>query len=106
MDAESPQRAGQRSRDGRAARRARWFAGVGVGAGVATVVALALGDLSGRHAIMLGLPAVVLTFGGLIVAALSDPLRAERQGFRAGLKAGTLRRRWRSVFDRQRKGRD
>jgi hypothetical protein len=55
---------------------------------------------------MLGLPAVVLTFGGLIVAALSDPLRAERQGFRAGLKAGTLRRRWRSVFDRQGKGRD
>jgi hypothetical protein len=67
-------------------------------------MALALGDLSGRHAIMLGLPAVVLTFGGLTVAVLSDPQRAERQGFRAGVKAGTLRRQWRSVCDRQGKG--
>jgi hypothetical protein len=50
---------------------------------------------------MLGLPAVVLTFGGLSVGVLSDPQRVERQGFRAGLKAGTLRRLWRSVFDRQ-----
>ncbi len=104
MDAEPPQRAGQRGRDGRAARRAPWFAGVGIGAGVATVIAFALGDLSGRHAIMLGLPAVVLIFGGLVVAVLSDPETAERQGFRAGLKAGTLRRRWRSLFDRQGKG--
>jgi hypothetical protein len=55
---------------------------------------------------MLGLPAVVLTFGGLTVAALSDPETVERQGFRAGLRAGSLRRQWRSVFDRQGKGRD
>lgn len=105
MDAEPPQRAGQHGADGRAARRARWLAGVGIGGGVATVIALALGDLSGEHAIMLGLPAFVLTFGGLTVAALSDPQTAERQGFRAGSKAGTLRRRWRSVLDRQGKGR-
>ena len=104
MDAEPPERADQHGRDGRATRRARWLAGVGIGAGAATAMALALGDLTGRHAIMLGLPAVVLTFGGLTVAVLSDPQRAERQGFRAGVKAGTLRRRWRSFYDRQGKG--
>ena len=101
MDAEPPQQAGQHGGDGRAARRARWLAGVGIGGGAATVIAFALGDLSGGHAIMLGVPAVVLIFGGLTVAALSDPQTAERRGFRAGLKAGTLRRRWRSVLDRQ-----
>ena len=41
---------------------------------------------------MMGLPAAVLTFGGLTVAVASDPETAERQGFRAGLKAGALRR--------------
>jgi hypothetical protein len=105
MDAEPPQRADRHGGDGRAARRALWCAGVGIGAGIATVIALALGDLSGRHAIMMGLPAVLLTFGGLVVAALSDPETLERQGFRAGLKAGTLRRRWLSDFNRQGKGR-
>jgi hypothetical protein len=49
--------------------------------------------------------AAALTAGGLTVAVTSDPETAERLGFRAGLKAGSLRRRWRSVFGRRGKDR-
>jgi hypothetical protein len=101
MDAEAPQPVGQNGGDGRKARRAFWFAGAGVVAGLATAVVSALGDVSVKQAIMLGVPAAVLTFGGLAVAVASDPETAERQGFRAGFKAGSLRRRWRSVFGRR-----
>jgi hypothetical protein len=80
------------------ARRALWVAGAGATAGLATGIASALGDISGKQAIMLGVPAAVLTFGGLTAAVASDPETAERRGFRAGLKAGSLRRRWLSVF--------
>jgi hypothetical protein len=54
---------------------------------------------------MLGLPAAVLTVGGMTAAVASDPETAERQGFQAGLKAGALRMRWRSVFGSRGKGR-
>ena len=70
-------------------------------AGLAAAIASALGGISSKQAILLGVPAVVLALGGLTVAVMSDPAAAERQGFRAGLKVGSLRRRWRSVFDRQ-----
>jgi hypothetical protein len=105
MDAEPPQRVEPDSRDGRKARRALWFACAGLLVGLAIAVASALGDTSMKQAVMLGLPAAVLTFGGLTIAVGSDPETAERQGFRAGLKAGSLRRRWRAVFARQGKGR-
>jgi hypothetical protein len=101
MDAEPPGRA---DRDGRRARRAPWVAGAGIVAGLATAIAFALGDITDRQAIMIGLPAAVLAFGGLTVAVASDPQTAERQGFRAGLKAGALRTRWQSVCGRR--GRD
>jgi hypothetical protein len=104
MDAEPPQRADRHGGDRRKARRAFWFAGAGVVAGLATAVVSALGDISAKQAIMLGLPAAVLTLGGLAVAVASDPETAERQGFRVGLKAGSLCRWWRSVFGRRGKG--
>jgi hypothetical protein len=100
MNVEPPQR-DQRARDGRKRRRALWFAGAGVVAGLATGITSAFGGISMRQTIMLGLPAAVLTFGGLAVAVAPDPETADREGFRAGLKAGLLRRRWRSVFGRQ-----
>ena len=105
MDAEPPQRADRDGRDGRRARRAPWVAGAGIVAGLAIAIAFALGDINDRQAIMIGLPAAVLTFGGLTVAVASDPETAERQGFRAGLKAGALRGSWRSVCSRRGKGR-
>jgi hypothetical protein len=108
MDAEPPPRAGRDERDGRDGRRARrapWVAGVGIVAGLATAIAFALGGITDRQAIMIGLPAAVLAFGGLTVAVASDPQTAERQGFRAGLKAGALRTRWQSVCGRRGKDR-
>jgi hypothetical protein len=105
MDAEPPQRVDPHGRDGRKARRALWVASAGIVAGLATGIAFALGHISDRQAIVMGLPAAGLTFGGLIVAVASDPEIAERQGFRAGLKAGALRSWWRSVFGRRGKGR-
>jgi hypothetical protein len=101
MDAEPPEHAEPDGRDERKARRALWFACAGLAVGLATAIASALGDTSTKQAIMLGLPAAVVTFGGLTVAVGSDPETAERQGFRAGLKAGSLRRRWRALFARQ-----
>jgi hypothetical protein len=105
LDAEPPERADQEGRDGRKARRALWVAAAGVVAGLATAIVSGLGDIGVRQAIVLGLPAAVLTLGGLAVAVASDPETAERQGFRAGWRAGSLGRRWRSVFGRRGKDR-
>lgn len=104
MDAEPPQRADRHDGDRRKARRAFWFAAAGVVAGLAIAIVSALGDISAKQAIMLGLPAAILTLGGLAVAVAPDPETAERQGFRAGLKAGTLCGRWRLFFGRRGKG--
>jgi hypothetical protein len=105
MEAEPAPHADGQGREARRARRALCFAGVGVAAGLATAIASALGDISIRQTIMLGLPAAVLTFGGITAAVASDPETAERQGFRAGLKAGSLRGRCQSVLGRRDKGR-
>jgi hypothetical protein len=99
MDAEPPP-VEPNGRGDRKAKRALWFAGAGIAVGLATAIACALGDTSTRFAIMLGVPAAVLTFGGLTIAVGSDPKTAERHGFRTGFKAGSLRRWWRSVLDR------
>jgi len=104
MDAEPPQPADRHGDDRRKARRALWFAGAGVVAGLATAIFSAVGDISVKQGIMLGLPAAVLTFGGLAVAVASDPETAERQGFRAGLKAGSLFSWVRSIFRRRSNG--
>ena len=105
MGAEPPQRVDRDGRHGRRARRALWVASAGIVAGLAAAIAFAFGGIGDRLAIMIGLPAAVLTFGGLTVAVAPDPETAERQGFRAGLKAGALRGSWRSVFGRRGKGR-
>jgi len=100
MDAEPPPR-GEPDRPGRRkARRALWFAAAGLAVGLATAIACALHDTSTRFAIMLGVPAALLTFGGLTIALGSDPDSVERHGFRTGFTAGSLRRWWRSVLDR------
>jgi choline-glycine betaine transporter len=90
----------QRDREGRKRRRATWVAVAGIVAGLVIAITSALGDMSAKQTILLALPAAILTFGGLIVAMVSDPEAAERRGFRAGLKAGSLRRIWRSVLGR------
>jgi hypothetical protein len=64
-----------------------------------------MGEISVKQAIMLGLLAAVLTFGGLIAAVVRDPELADRQGFRAGFIAASLRERWRSLCGRGRKDR-
>ncbi len=105
MNAEPPQRTDRQSRYRRQARLALWLAGVGGGGGLAIVIAASLGEISVKQTIMLGAPVAVLILGGLMVALARDPESAERLGFRAGLSAGSLRNRWRSVFGRQREDR-
>ena len=100
MDADPPQPAGRQSRDRRPARRALWCAGAGIAAVLAVAIAAALGDITVKQTIILGLPAVVLTLGGLTVALAREPQIAERKGFRAGFIASSLRERWRSLARR------
>jgi hypothetical protein len=104
MNAGPPPPVGRNGGDERKARRALWVAGAGVVIGLATAVVAVVGDMSVKLAILLGVPATVLTFGGLAVAVVSDPETAERQGFRVGLMAGSLRRWWRLFFGRRGKG--
>ena len=104
MNAEPPQPAGRNGGAGQKARRAFWLAGAGVVAGLATAIVAAVGDMSVKLAILLGVPAAVLAFGGLAVAVAADPETAERHGFRAGLMAGSLRTWWRLVFGRRGRG--
>ncbi len=101
MNAEPPQRTDRQGRYRRQARLAMWLAGVGIGGGLAIVIAAALGEISVKQTIMLGVPAAVLILGGLMVGVARDPESAERLGFRSGLTVGSLRKRWRSVFGRQ-----
>jgi hypothetical protein len=105
VDAGPPQPVDGRDRDNRNARRALWIAGAGIVAGLATAIVFALGDLSAKGAIILGVPIAILTIGGVIFALASDPARAERQGFRAGMRAGAIRNRLRSLFGRRGSGR-
>jgi hypothetical protein len=104
VDAGPPQHVDGRGRDRRNARRALWIAGVGIVAGLATAIFFVLGDLSAKGTIILGVPIAILTIGGIIVAVASDTERAERQGFGAGLRAGSMRNRLRSLFGRRGKG--
>jgi hypothetical protein len=101
MDAEPPQRAGGDGARRRKDRRAFWSADAGAVAGLAIAVVSVLGDVNAGQAIALGLPAALLTFGGLAVTVPPDAETAERQGFRAGLTTGPLIRWWRSVSGRR-----
>jgi hypothetical protein len=105
MDADPPQRGDRRSPDRRPAGRALWCAGAGVAAVLAVAIAAALGDITVKLTIILGLPAVVLTLGGVTMALARDPQIAERKGFRAGFIASSLRERWRSLPSRRPKRR-
>ncbi len=98
MDAE-PRREDPRPRRP-LARAAAWCLAAGLVLAAAAVACLALGAINPRQAIALAIPSILLTAGGVIVAALPDPMTARRQGFRAGLRVGSLARRWRSIFRR------
>jgi len=54
------------------------------------VICLALGVISGRQALVIGMPGVLLLLFALITAAIADPVSGERLGFQAGLRAGAL----------------
>ncbi len=67
---------------------------------IATLVCSLLGVISAQQAVALGLPAVVLTLGGLIAIWGPDPQTGHRLGFQAGLHVGVLIKLWRSVVRR------
>lgn len=93
------------SRPGRpAARIAAYGVAVGVIAGAAAVICLAVGAVSAQQAIAIGVPAAMLIIGGLIIAVLRDPAAGERAGFAAGFRVGLLLTRWRSLIRRRRNG--
>lgn len=83
------------------ARIAAWCQVIGAVLAIATLTCSLLGVISAQQAIALGLPATLLVVGGLIAAAAVDPSEGERLGFLAGLRAGTLLRRQRSLFRRR-----
>jgi hypothetical protein len=84
--------------------RAAWSAVAGLILATSAVICLALHAISGQQAVAIGLPAGLLIVGGLAVAALPDPETGQRRGFRPGLRAGSMLRRWRCVLRQGRKG--
>jgi hypothetical protein len=105
VGAEPPQRVDGPGHDRRNARRALWIASAGIAAGLATAIVSALGDISVKVTIILAVPIAILTIGAAILAVASDPDRAERQGFGAGVRVGSMRNRLRSLFGRGGQGR-
>jgi hypothetical protein len=90
--------------DDRAKRRratlGAWCQAVGALLAVATVILARLNAITIQQTVALGVPAVLLIVGGVITASTIDTPTAERLGFRAGLHAGMLLRRLRSLFRR------
>jgi hypothetical protein len=76
----------------------------GVILGTAAVTCLALDAVSAQQAIAIGLPGALLIVGGLIAAAVPDPVTGRRHFFRAGFRMGSLLSRFRSFFGRRRNG--
>ena len=74
---------------------------VGALVAIATVALAALNVLTAQQTVAVGLLAVLLIAGGVIAASTIDTDTAEQLGFRAGLHAGMMVRRLRSVFRRR-----
>jgi hypothetical protein len=86
------------------ARRATWSVSAGIILGTAAVTCLALGAISAQQAIALGLPGALLIAGGLIAAAVPDPMTGRRLYFQAGFHMGSLLSRLRSFLHRRHNG--
>jgi hypothetical protein len=97
MDAEPPQPEDLGPRRSRVMASA-WSAVAGLVLGSSAVICLALDVVSGRQALAIGMPGVLLLLFALITAATSDPASGERLSFQAGLRAGALASRWRSFL--------
>lgn len=69
---------------------------------LATLTCSLLGIVSAQQAIAMALPAAVLIAADLIAASVPDPSTGRRLGFQAGLRAGTLVNRWRSLLRHRR----
>jgi hypothetical protein len=104
MDAEPPQPEDLGPRRSRVV-AAAWCAGSGLVLGSTAVICLALGVVSGRQALAIGMPGALLLLFGLIAAAIADPASGQRLGYRAGLRAGALVSRWQSFLRRLRRRR-
>ena len=103
MDGGPPRPEDHRPRGARA-RRAAWSVSAGIILGTAAVTCLALDVVSAQQAIALGLPGALLIVGGLIAAAVPDPMTGRRFFFQAGFQMGSLLSRFRSFFRRRRNG--
>jgi hypothetical protein len=84
--------------------RAAWCVAGGAIGCTAVLICLAVGVLTAQRAIALGLPAALLLFAGLVIAAAPDPAAGRRAGFKAGFLAGSLLTRLRFVFRRRPNG--
>jgi hypothetical protein len=102
MDAEPPQPEDLGPRRSRVV-AAAWCAGAGLVLGSTAVICLALGVVSGRQALAIGMPGALLFLFGLIAGAIADPASGRRLGYRAGLRAGALVGRWQSFLRRLRR---
>ena len=83
--------------------RVAWCCAVGgLLLGIANVICMVAGAIGGNQAMALAIPAAILIIGGLFVAAAPapDPVTGRQRGFQAGLRVGSLLRKWRTVLRR------
>jgi hypothetical protein len=97
MDAEPPQPEDLGPRRSRMI-TAAWCAGAGLAIGSTALICLGLGVVSGRQALAIGVPGVLLLLFGLIIATMADPASGQRLGFQAGLRVGALVSLWQSFL--------
>jgi hypothetical protein len=101
-DEGSPQRDGWWSRRPGLVRVGWWGVAAGLLLGIAAVVSRAVGAIDDDQAMSLALPAWLLVLVGLVAAVIPDPVRLWRHGLVAGLRVGSLLRRWRAALSRSR----
>jgi hypothetical protein len=97
-----PQRDGRWSRRPGLVRVGWWCVAAGLLLGIATVVSRAVGAIDEDQVMGLALPAWLLLLAGLVAAVVPDPVRLWRHGLLAGLRVGSLLRRWRAALSRSR----
>ena len=102
MNAEPQPPGGLRPSRLRAVRAAWCPAMAGMALAATAVICLAVDVISPEQAIAIVLPAILLIIAGLITAAQRDPAAGQQRGFRAGFLAGSLLRRSRSIWSRDR----
>jgi hypothetical protein len=101
-DGRSPQRDGRWSRRPGLVRAGWSCVAAGLLLGIATIISRAVGAIDEDQVMGLALPAWLLVLIGLTAAVIPDPVRLWRHGLLAGLRVGSLLRKWRAALSNYR----